>query len=236
MSDFCWRPSSPLLSYLICMLRRVSNGGEEKKRYGALEEKGSIWPVSPLYYSYQYPQSHKTHPRLVAHLQNREIRSTYSGASIWAVSGEWLGRERPPFVRLISGQQMGNRQKWKSPTVSDGANVQGEGAGVRCNLCSPKMSPMRLSLLTAAKLVTGSHLYFIPCLTFGSCPSAVCVSISPSSFSLSLLLSYPHFVLAQFKYLMELTSRADLVELGKLGFLKVATSTTQLKRLRDRGV
>lgn len=40
MSDFCWRPSSPLLSYLICMLRRVSNGGEEKKDMEHWRRKG----------------------------------------------------------------------------------------------------------------------------------------------------------------------------------------------------
>ena len=34
----------------------------EKERYGPLRRKGSIWLLSPLYYSYQSPPSHKTHP------------------------------------------------------------------------------------------------------------------------------------------------------------------------------
>lgn len=43
---------------------------------------------------------------------------------------------------------------------------------------------------------------------------------------------------ALFKYLMELTSSADLIELGgklKVRFPKAATSTPQLRPLRDGG-
>lgn len=43
---------------------------------------------------------------------------------------------------------------------------------------------------------------------------------------------------ALFKYLMELTGGADLIELGgelKVRFPKATTSTSQLRELRDRG-
>lgn len=92
------------------------------------------------------------------------IHSTYSGASIWAVSVEWLDTERPSFVGLISGRQMGNGQKWKSPTASDGANVEEERARVRCNLSSQKMSPMRLFGAYGSQISYGkpSILYTLP--------------------------------------------------------------------------
>lgn len=181
--------------HLYCLISFACRGASAiggEREIWTTEEKGSIWLVSPLYYSYQSPQSHKTHSWLVAHLQNREIHSTYSGSSIWAVSAEWLGRERPQFVSLISGWQMGNRQKWKSTTVSDEANGEGEGARVRCNLRSRKMSPTRLFGAYGSQISYGkpSILYTLPNLWIVSLRCLFLRRLKPPILILSVALSF----------------------------------------------
>lgn len=75
----------------------------------------------------------------------------------------WNGSAQKGFS-LISGRQMGNRQKWKSPTASDEANVEVERARVRCNLRSRKMPPTRLFSAYGSQICYGkqSILYTMP--------------------------------------------------------------------------
>lgn len=91
----------------------------------------------------------------------------------------WLAahlKTRPLVGQLVYLGSRWQLAEMEGPYSKHGAR---ERARVRCNLHSQKMSPVRL-FSAYRNQVMGSHLYFPPCLTFGSFPSLVfCISHSP---------------------------------------------------------
>lgn len=198
----------------------------EEREIRTTEDRGSVRLLLPLYYSYQPPQSHKKHTWLVAQLQTRQPNSQCHYLGSWC--GMAQHKKRPLFESLISGQQMGNRQKWKGPTalqrVMERLCWERELELVDVIYIPRKCPQLCFSLLTGTKFVMGSHLYFIPYLTFGSfpsvcpsalawrCPSLLSVAESFDFVSFSATLFYI-FILASFcssRLLHPLSGQASL--------------------------
>lgn len=90
----------------------------------------------------------------------------------------WCGTAQHRIGLTLLVWYLGSR--WQLAKMEGAYSKHGERqrARVRCNLHSQKMSPVRL-FSAYRNQVMESHLYFTPCLTFGSFPSLVfCISHS----------------------------------------------------------
>lgn len=116
MSDFCSRPKSPLLSYLICMPGTVGSSGTTTDM--------DYWEDSIHLVTFPYSIMVIIPHNLIKHtpawLPTCKTDSLIQCPYFCSYCG--MAQHRKASV----WQQMANRQKWKGPTASEGAGRESE--------------------------------------------------------------------------------------------------------------